>query len=303
MNDTMVILLKGGISAEREVSLWTAATIAESLQRQNIPCNEIDAQDPNWLQRVEALQPAPVIIALHGPFGEDGTVQALLEERGIPFTGSSAAVAALTINKAATKERVAAAGVHVPQSQTATELVEWKGSYPVVVKPNHQGSSFGTTIVHKPQHLAHSIETALIYDQEILLEEYIAGTEVTCGVIDLFGHVQALPLVEIRPKQGFFDFAAKYTPGECQEICPAEVSENVTKAVQTSSEHIFRLLGIRHYARIDWIVKKGVPYFLEINTLPGMTKTSLITKELAAATIAFDQFITALLAATKKPLR
>ena len=134
-----------------------------------------------------------------------------------------------------------------------------------------------------------------MYKRQVLIEEYIEGRELTCGVIDVFGKVQVLPLVEIKPKNEFFNFESKYQGDMCEEICPAEIDENITKTIQSQSAEIFKLLNIRQYCRIDWIVKDDIPYFLEVNTLPGMTKTSLINKELKAANIEFDDFISKLM--------
>ncbi len=292
----MIILLKGGTSSEREVSLWTAQSIADSLTRQGLEFQEIDAADADWFQRVVSASPSVVVIALHGPYGEDGTVQRLLEEKGIPHTGSRADVAAVTIDKALTKQRVAELGVATPTAKVITggEPIEWESEFPVVVKPNAEGSSFGVSIVQSADELQAAVEVALTFDTTVLVEEYVQGLELTCGVIDVLGEARALPLVEIIPSHQFFDFDTKYTAGLCEEICPARVSSETTELVQGLSLKIYQALDLSQYARLDWVLRDGTPYFLEVNTLPGMTKTSLITKELAAAGIDFDSFIAAI---------
>ena len=287
------VLLKGGASSERNVSLWTAATITESLGRLGVHFVEIDALDQDWLEKIIALAPRCVVISLHGPFGEDGTVQKLLEEQSIKYSGSTSLVSALAIDKQATKKMVAQLEIAVPYSENTVlhGIPSWEGEYPVVVKPNKEGSSFGVVIAKDKNEMKAAVQAAFQYGQDVLLEEYIEGKELSCGVINLFGKIQALPLIEIKPKQGFFDFSAKYTAALCEEVCPANLEKSITEKIQGQSAHIFEYLNISQYARIDWILKEGKPYFLEINTLPGMTKTSLINKELAVAGIPFDLFI------------
>jgi len=297
----MIVILKGGISAEREVSLWTAASVAEALQALGREYVEVDAADTDWLTKVEACRPEVVLIALHGPFGEDGSVQKILEERDIPFTGTGAEASKVTISKVETKQVAAKVGITVAESQVYEkgQEVVWSGSYPVVVKPNGDGSSFGVTIVHTIEGLLGAVERAFEVDSHILLEEYIAGTEVSCGVISWQGKLRALPLVEIRPVGEFFDFNAKYK-GNCLEICPAEVPQEQTALVQELTLRVFEALNCEQYARADWIIKDGTPYFLEINTLPGMTKTSLLPQELTAAGIKYAEFIEGLIAGAKQ---
>lgn len=293
----MIVILKGGISAEREVSLWTAKTVADALRRLERGFIEIDAAAPDWLDQVCAAQPNMVLIALHGPFGEDGQVQQALDDAGIRYTGSGPAASAFAMNKDLTKQRAAEAGIAIPESQLVRrgESAVWTGAYPVMVKPNGDGSSFGITRVTAPADLDAALADAFRYGSEVLVEEYVAGTEVSCGVIETSSGLSALPLVEIRPRDAFFTFEAKYEPGRTEEICPAPLPVDVTALVQEQSLQLFSLLGLRHYARADWIIRTDTPYFLEFNTLPGMTKTSLLNKELAAAGIPFHRFIAGLL--------
>ena len=286
----MIVILQGGKSSEREVSIWTADSIADSLDRLSIKYVRIDAADDDWLEKVKSSKAEKVIIALHGPFGEDGTVQTILEKNNIKYTGSDSIVSAIAIDKIKTKEIVAQSGIKTPQLYT-----EYDYKLPVVIKPNQEGSSFGVTIVKSEEDFGIALIEANKYDESVLIEEYIEGRELTCGVIDVFGKVQVLPLVEIKPKNEFFNFESKYQGDMCEEICPAEIDENITKTIQSQSAEIFKLLNIRQYCRIDWIVKDDIPYFLEVNTLPGMTKTSLINKELKAANIEFDDFISKLM--------
>jgi len=296
-----VVVLAGGPSNERGVSLWTAETITSSLTRQGIPHQQIDPRSPDWLSHLKKLRPRAVVLALHGTFGEDGTIQQILEANGLAFTGSGSTAARVTFDKVATKEAISSLGIKTPEWQLWQKDQPVRLDPPVVVKPAREGSSYGITIAWKEHDIEPAIYVAQRYDPQVLIERYVAGTEVTCGVIDLYGQIQALPLVEIRPETEFFDFQAKYDARFCHEICPAEINTKLTERIQAESVRIFQELGCQQYARLDWIISQNQPYFLEVNTLPGMTKTSLITKELATAKIDFDDFLATLIAtATKK---
>jgi len=295
----MIAILKGGRSAERDVSLLTAKSITESLDRQNISYKEFDAADDDWLKKIKELRPKVVINALHGTFGEDGEIQSILEESGIPFTGSGSKASTLTFNKIKSKEVVVnKLNILVPKSFSESEDL----SFPIVVKPSQQGSSFGVTIVRDATELKEAINFAKKYsdNDSIIFEEYIDGTELTCGVIDIFDKVTALPLVEIIPKNEFFDYQSKYNnESGCEEICPARVPDEIAIRVQEYSRQIHQLLGLRQYSRTDWMVKNDELYFLETNSLPGMTPTSLLPKELTARGIPYDKFIGALISSMK----
>lgn len=294
----MLVILAGGPSAEREVSFATAKTIQDSLQRQGVKFVVIDPAKPTWLEELVAAKPEKVVLALHGTFGEDGKVQHILQENNLPHTGSGATVSALAFDKLRTKDLVASLGVAVPKTLSANDSL----NFPVVVKPNKQGSSYGVSIVSKASELSVALELAQKYDEDskFIIEELIPGTELTCGVIDVFGSLQALPLVEIVPKASFFDYQAKYSnESGCEEICPARIEAKLTEEIQEKSVSIYKKMGARSYGRLDWILRDGQPYFLEINTLPGMTPTSLINKELSAAGINFDDFIRNLLASAR----
>ncbi len=296
----MIVVLAGGPSSERQVSLWTAKTITDSLKRQNIAYHLLDPDEPNWIDTLESLRPEAVVIALHGPFGEDGQVQHILEDLQIPFTGSDSAAAEISIDKHKTKQIISTMGIATPKWVIADINNIPDFPVPAVVKPNKEGSSFGVTLVWSVHEIEPAAKVAANYDKAVMIEQYIAGTEVTCGVIDIFGETQALPLVEIRPHTQFFDFEAKYKADQCDEICPAEIDVDLTKSIQEQSVAIFQKMDLRQYSRFDWIIKDDRPYFLEVNTLPGMTATSLINKELAAAKIDFDKFIRQLIETTPK---
>lgn len=287
----MIVILKGGNSAEREVSLLTAKSIADSLNRQTISYIEVDAKDSDWLEQVKSTQPTKVVIALHGTFGEDGTIQKILQDNNIAFTGSNAESAGLTFDKNRAKRLVAdKLRILTPKNLSMNNI----SNFPVVIKPNEQGSSFGVSIVKSSDELHKAVNLAEKYSEgeTILCEEYIHGRELTCGVIDLFGSVQALPVVEIIPTHDFFDYDSKYTTESgCNEVCPAKIDASISKDIQEKSVLIHKLLGSSQYSRIDWILKDEGAYFLESNSLPGMTPTSLLPKELIAQDIQYDDFI------------
>lgn len=294
----MIVLLQGGTSSEREVSLKTAASVATCLNALGIAYQAIDPQSPDWLEKIEQLKPEVVFIALHGQFGEDGEAQALLEGRGIKHTGSNAAVSALAFNKISTIKALKELSLTQPQSEffeKGEQIVTPNLPFPLVVKPASEGSSYGVSICNQPADFSQAVTEAFKYDHQIMVQEYIQGVEVTCGVINTFGALQALPIVEILPKTAFFDYEAKYNAASCQEICPARLKPELTAQIQNQSLEIFQTLKLGQYARIDWIVKDQKPYFLEVNTIPGMTQTSLIVKELAAAGITLEKFVNSLL--------
>lgn len=285
----MLVLLTGGGGPERDVSFMTAKTIAQSLRQLRRSFAMVDVGKDDWQQVVLSHAPEVAILAIHGHFGEGGQLQSWLEEKEIPFTGSSSIAARQAFDKRSTKARVAALGIATPKEFTVDTVV-----LPVVVKPNHEGSSIGVSIVRTPEELPGALETA---GEDPLIEEYIEDTELTCAVTDVFGKAQALPLVEIVPaeRHTFFDYEAKYVAGEATEFCPARISDELTTQIQEQSLAIFEHLELRQYCRIDWMLRGKTPYFLEVNTIPGMTPTSLINKELAAANISFDDFIAALI--------
>lgn len=295
----MIIVLKGGDSAEREVSLLTAKSIVNSLNRLGVKYLEIDASDRHWLEHVKAAEPKLVIIALHGTFGEDGAVQTILEQNNIPFTGSGSKASKTAFNKIETKDLVAnKLNIDVPKTYRSNEVPK----FPVVIKPNQQGSSFGVSIANNDLGLTSALVSAKKYCEKnsIIIEEYIKGVELTCAVTDVFGVLKPLPSVEIIPKSSFFDYYSKYeSDSGCLEICPARIPKVLANEIAEKSMQVHRLLKLRQYSRSDWIYRDGRLFFLEVNTLPGMTPTSLLPKELKAAGIDYDEFIEALVFARK----
>jgi D-alanine-D-alanine ligase len=242
-------------------------------------------------------------LALHGKYGEDGTIQGFLELVGVPYTGSGVLASALALDKVMAKRVLAADGIPLPRGVSirrvdlsragATALTEAKGRLPAVVKPSKQGSSVGMSLVDSPAALETAVRLALEHDDEALVEERIFGTEITVGVLETVGsdRLEALPVVEIVPRREFFDYQAKYDPAQCEEICPARISEEATRTAQDLAIRAHRSLQCRGYSRTDMILGPKGPVVLEVNTLPGMTMNSLLPKAAAAAGIPFGELL------------
>jgi D-alanine-D-alanine ligase len=249
-------------------------------------------------------------IAMHGTFGEDGTIQGLLEFAGIPYVGSGVLASALAMDKRRARQMMGQNGVPVPghivirrdefaarESSLADEIHQTLG-YPCVVKPNAQGSSIGISIVHRAEELGPAVDGAFGFDDIILIEEQMRGTELTCAILDdADGYPTALPLVEIVPKREFFNYEAKYTPGASEEICPARVPWAAVWRAQSAALRAYRTLGCRDFSRVDLFVREADVIVLEVNTLPGLTTGSLFPKASAAAGIEFPALIDRLLQA------
>ncbi len=240
-----------------------------------------------------------VFIALHGGVGENGTIQALLDLLKIPYTGSGVAASAIAMDKLAAKKVISASGIQTPDwmvrdSESLTEedelirAVKESVGFPVVVKPNDQGSSVGLDIVQSPEGLFEKARLAAGYSDRVLFERFIPGRELTVSIL---GN-EVLPVAEVKPKDGFYDYHHKYTPGLADKIVPAPITEEETKNIQNLGMSAFKALGCRGYARIDFrMSSEGKFYFLEANTLPGMTQTSLVPKAAKAAGIDFPELL------------
>lgn len=285
-----IAVLCGGKSAEREVSLRTGAAVAAALQNRGYEVTTVDAMS-DLAGQLLRLKPEVAFIALHGRWGEDGTVQGLLELLGIPYTGSGVLASALAMDKALTKVVLRAAGIPTPDFQrldpTVTNCtVELEP--PLVIKPNREGSTVGVTIVRRPEQLAAALAEAFTHGPDALAEAFVAGREVTVGILD----GEPLPVVEIVPDGGFYDYTAKYTPGRTRYLCPAPLDPEQTARVTRTAVAANRAVGCSGASRVDLIVDPaGTPWVLEINTIPGMTPTSLLPKAAAAAGIGFDELV------------
>jgi len=285
MNKRLTItVMLGGPSAEREVSLRSGAAVARALRSLGHTVHELDPQDDSW-----GLPPGTdaVFLALHGTYGEDGTVQRRLEALGMPYTGCDAEASRLGFDKVLAKQRFVAAGVPTARFTVLSAAnTDWPPDWqpPVVLKPVRQGSSVGLQFVERAEDLGAALERALGYDHEVLMEEKIAGREATVGILG----DAALPVIEVCPKTGRLDYATKYTAGAAEFFCPARFAARVLARIQTAALGAFRAIGGRDYARVDLMVSpEGQPAVLEVNTLPGMTELSLLPKAAAAAGLDF----------------
>jgi D-alanine-D-alanine ligase len=349
-----VAVLMGGLSAERGVSLSTGRQILENLDKAKYDVIGVDAAliDGTTLRALKGAdrevgavaeaqeavrsghhlasvsdiagvdsskRPDVAVIALHGKYGEDGTIQGMLDLLGIPYTGSGVLASALAMDKSMAKKVMAADGIPVPPSVDfvctggncyaagTAECAEATGSmfsrvpaaslaqiakmgYPVIVKPSRQGSTIGMTKVNGPTELNDAIKQAAEHDVRILVEKFIEGRELTVGVL---GNERpfALPVIEIVPSKGFYDYEAKYTPGATEEIVPAPISVEATKQAQSYALAAHRSLGCRGVSRVDMIMNAAGIHVLEVNTIPGMTPTSLLPTAAAAAGIEFPALL------------
>jgi D-alanine-D-alanine ligase len=279
MKRLRVAVLMGGPSEEREVSLKSGSVAVQALLNAGAQVCEVAVQDADcWLpSNVDVA-----FIALHGAFGEDGQVQRILEERGVPYTGSDPEASACAFDKAAAKERFEAAGIPTPRFAIAERgmFPEATMPLPLVVKPARQGSSVGITIVQELSEMQRACEEAWQYDQRLIVEEFVRGRELTVGILD----TRTLPVVEIRTKHGFFDYQAKYTPGEAEEIVPAPLDRLTTARVQDLAFRAHQCLGCRDFSRVDVMLSnRGELSVLEVNTIPGLTSNSLLPKAARAA--------------------
>ncbi len=310
-----IVVLAGGLSMERNVSLSSGTRICRALRARGhqaalvdlflglegydgAPESIFDAPDglcgdfsvaPDVL-RVCAMADV-VFIALHGVCGEDGRVQAAFDLLGIPYTGSGYLGSAIAMDKDLTKRLVAP---YVTTAKwralkyTADEIdaIADETELPCVVKPNANGSSIGVTIAHTRGEVAAALTECLHFGAQVVIEQYIHGRELQVGILD----GKALPAIEIIPKTGFYDYANKYQAGAAEEVCPAPIPAEWEEKLRSATETVFRVLELSVYSRADFIVTEdGTPYFLEINTLPGMTPTSLVPQEAAAAGIGYGE--------------
>jgi len=277
-----ITVLMGGPSAEREVSLRTGAACVTALRAAGYEVSQVIVEDGNFVLP-EGTELA--FLSLHGTFGEDGQVQDILNARGIPFTGADADTSRITINKEKTKEKFFQHGVPTPAGQLVSSAAEVEIPLPVFIKPNSQGSSVGSRAAHTPEELSAAIADALKYDTAVLVEQLIHGRELTVGVLG----DQVLPIIEIRPLDGFYDYTNKYTKGKTEYTCPAQLSPEITAQIQQYALAAHRAAGNTIYSRVDFLLEGDRPYCLEINTIPGMTATSLLPKAAAAVGITFPE--------------
>jgi D-alanine-D-alanine ligase len=323
-NDKLKIaLFVGGASSEREVSKLSSKSIYSALlnlghevilidpalgdnQYQNqedyfLPDKDVIVSTQNYAAAVASIMKKNIDLAflgLHGKWGEDGTIQSLLELCGIKYTGSGVLASALSMDKGKAKIIFKDNGVSVPKGLVITkssysfkdllESIKMSLGFPIVVKPNDEGSTMGLTICDDETEIEKAIEFSFKYSNKTIIEEFIHGRELTVGILD----DKVLPLLEIKPKHELYDFECKYTTGMSEYIVPAQVDEDTFKHIQDQALKAYRSLGCKGYARADFrLSPEGKSYCLEVNTLPGMTSTSLIPKMAKAIGISFEELI------------
>jgi D-alanine-D-alanine ligase len=289
-----VAVVMGGDSAEREISLRSGSEVMRALHSLGYDAQALEYDD-RFVDALRQLKPQAVFIALHGPGGEDGHVQALLEYLSIPYTGSGLEASALCMDKHLTKKLLAAEGLPTPVwdlfDLTGGTLPLLPGSLdlPLVIKPRFEGSSAGVTIVRTHEEWTSAMLEASKSYAQILAEEYVQGREFTCAVLG----EEALPIVEILAnRDGFYSYQAKYEPGGSTHVAPAQIDEGLAARLQMLGLSAHRLLGLRDYSRSDFIVTRdNRPYLLEVNSLPGLTPVSLVPDACAAIGIGFEALI------------
>ena len=343
-----IVVLAGGLSPERNVSLSSGVMVAEALRSrghrvalvdlyfglenwEGTPEEVYDAPAPEKWRRVDHTAPDleavkakrkwksesqfgpgvlelcagadAVFLALHGACGEDGRVQAALDLMGIPYTGSGHLGSAIAMDKNLTKRLCAQVGVATPKwkllEYTEGEIPALSQSLelPLVVKPMDSGSSIGVSIAYSRAELTAALTAGLNFGGRVIVEQYVSGREIQVGVLE----EKALPSIEIIPKQGFYDYENKYQPGAAVEVCPAPVDPELEALLEETAQKVHTLIGLAVYSRSDFIVDaQGKPWFLEINTLPGMTPTSLLPQEAAAVGIDYPTLCERILTASLK---
>ncbi|MBW1861790.1 MAG: D-alanine--D-alanine ligase [Deltaproteobacteria bacterium] len=299
MGKVNLALLAGGWSGEREISLKSGETVYKALDKRKYNVTRYDPRDDliALIKEREGIDIAFVL--LHGKFGEDGCIQGFLDLLGLPFVGSGVLSSAMSLNKKLAKQMYLGAGLDVikdvmlrrGQDFSTDHIMETIGPL-TVTKPVAEGSSLGMSVCHSKEDLLKGIQMALEYDTEIMVEQYIKGREITCCVI---GNrtLEALPLIEIVPNSGhaFFDYDAKYIPGAAREICPARLPEDQSKRAQSCAKKAHKALKCEVWSRTDMIIQGDKIYLLETNTIPGMTKNSLVPLAARVAGMSLSQLV------------
>jgi D-alanine-D-alanine ligase len=295
-----IAVLMGGPGSERNVSLATGRGVSKALRSLGIEVVEVDVRD-------EHLQvPNDVDVAfncIHGTFGEDGQIQKILEDRGLSYTGDGVEESQIAFDKILSKEKFLERGVVTPESEVVDAGQRPKMSVPLVVKPARQGSTVGIVIVKNENDLDGALKEAAKFDRKLLIEKFVSGRELTIGILG----DQALPILEIIPKGGFYDFNTKYpflnpqAGASAEHVCPAKIDTGLTKKIQELALAAFRALGLVVYGRVDVLLSdQGEPFVLEVNTIPGMTEASLLPEGAAAAGISYPDLCLRIIELSRK---
>ncbi len=305
--DGRVVVLAGGLSPERDVSIRSGRRVADALRQEGLHVDVLDV-DGGLLGALAADRPACVVPLLHGAPGEDGALRGVLDALGLSYVGSTPVACRSSFDKPVASATVAAAGLSVPASvvlaaatfrelgaAAVLEAVEASLGLPLVVKPTRGGSSLGASVVRTSGELPAAMMAAFAYGEIALVERYVTGTEVAVAVLEQDGEPVALPVVEIVPDGGFYDYGARYTAGATEFFVPARLPQDVLDAAAAAAIAAHRALGLRHWARADLIIDAdGRPWFLEANVAPGMTETSTYPQAVAAAGLELGKVVAAL---------
>jgi len=319
-----IAIVAGGDSSEYVVSMKSSANVYSAIDRKlftpwlvsirngewKVLAEEkeiasIDKGDFSFLLKGERIRLEYAYIMIHGTPGEDGILQGYFEMLGIPYSTCGVQSSALTFNKNFCNKYLQSCGIQLASSIRLHSGEQWNPSevvnelgLPLFVKPSAGGSSFGVTKVKKVEELSGAVAKALDESTEVLIEQFIAGKEFTCGVVKIGEKKLILPVTEVIPKNEFFDYEAKYTPGMAEEITPARISPELTKQVQALSAEIYDLCNCNGIVRVDYILKEDTFFFLEINTVPGMTATSFIPQQVKAAGLNLTDLLTEIILST-----
>ncbi|MGA1862972.1 D-alanine--D-alanine ligase [Deferribacter thermophilus] len=278
-------VLCGGLSSEREVSLKTGSAVKSALDKLGYDSVLVDV-DRDIDKKLRELSPDYCFIALHGKYGEDGTIQGLLEILGIPYNGANVAASSIAYDKHLTKVLLQSIGITTPEFYLCNSKDDVR-FLPVVVKPAREGSTIGVSVVKSKSDFAMAYEEAKKFDDKVLVERFIEGKELTVGIVN--GEV--LPAIYIKPKKGFYDFESKYTKGTTEYIFETGLSEEETEKLNETSLKIAKIIGCESLCRIDFIYDGKDFYLLEVNTIPGLTETSLLPKAALKAGYSFEMLI------------
>ena len=290
-------VLLGGRSGEREISLLSGNGVLEALREKGVDAHAFDTglRNPTELATANFDR---VFIALHGRFGEDGTIQGLLELLNLPYTGSGVLASALAIDKIATKRIWMSSGLATPQFELLSATSDWSAvvqnlGLPLIVKPAHEGSSLGLTKVQALEQLPDAYDLALSLDKKVMAESCIIGPELTCPLVGEGEAAEALPVIQIIPPNANYDFHNKYFSNETQYLCPTELDEKLNQAVQRLALDAYRVLGCKTWGRADIMIDERTrqPYLLEMNTSPGMTSHSLVPMAAKAAGVSYSDLV------------
>ena len=308
-----IAIITGGDSAEREISISSAKVVLDHLDKRKYTARIIDIKNDNWTISIKnkkininkedfsvniqdkKIKFEYVFIALHGPPAENGLIQGYFDNLKVPYSSCDANTSSITFNKIECNKRLTSLGFRCARSlcykryqKINIEEIINKLGLPCFIKPNQSGSSFGVSKIKEAKNIPEAIQQALIHDNIVLIEEFLDGKELSCGVMQKDNRVEALPITEIISENEFFDYQAKYQ-GLSQEITPARINNNLTKKIKRISEDIFIKMKLKGVCRIDFILIKDIPYIIEINTIPGLSKESIIPKQAKEAGISLCQ--------------